>query len=119
MASCTFRNGVKQSMADEQTTPEATETETEEVTPATPAGTGKDELPAANPTDQLPDDHPLVKALAAEKAKIKELAAKASRLAEIEEAQKPELQKAKERAEAAEGTLATLQAAQQISDWKT
>ena len=37
---------------------------------------------------QLPDDHPLVKTLAAQKSAIKELKAKASRLDEIEEAQK-------------------------------
>lgn len=37
----------------------------------------------------LPDDHPLVKTLAANKTEIKELKAKAQRLDEIEEAQKP------------------------------
>ena len=50
----------------------------------------------------LPDDHPLVKTLAAQKELIKDLKGKAGRLDEIEEANKSELQKAIERAERAE-----------------
>jgi hypothetical protein len=106
----------------ETQSPEETETVTEEETP-TPAQVAKKAQPKpAEPqadSTELPADHPLVKALEAQKATIKELKSKASRLDEIEEAQKSELQKAIERAEAAEGTLATLQAAQQISDWKS
>lgn len=65
--------------------------------------------PTQEPVDapiELPADHPLVKTLAAQKETIKELRGKASRLDEIEEAQKTELQKAQERAEAAETALA-------------
>lgn len=51
---------------------------------------------------ELPSDHPLVRTLAAQKAQIKELKAKAARLDELEEAQKSELEKAIARAEAAE-----------------
>lgn len=51
---------------------------------------------------QLPADHPLVKAYEATKAKNAELREKATRLDEIEEAQKTELEKAVARAEAAE-----------------
>lgn len=51
---------------------------------------------------QLPDDHPLVKAYLATKAKIVELKEKATRLDEIEESQKTELEKAIARAETAE-----------------
>lgn len=75
--------------------------------------------PQSDPTDQLPADHPLVKAFAAQKALIKDLKPKAAQLDQLVEAQKSELQKANERAEAAEGTLATIQVAQQISDWKS
>ena len=59
---------------------------------------------------QLPDDHPLVKTLAAQKEQMKELRAKATRLDEIEEAQKTEAQKLLERAEAAEKLAAEAQA---------
>lgn len=50
--------------------------------------------------DQLPADHPLVKTLAAQKAAIKELKAKAARLDEIEEASKSETQRLADRADA-------------------
>lgn len=50
----------------------------------------------------LPDDHPLVKTLAAQKEQIRELKEKATRLDEIEESQKSELEKWQARAEAAE-----------------
>jgi hypothetical protein len=64
-------------------------------TPAEPV------VPPSQPI-QLPDDHPLVRTLAAQKEQIKELRTKAGRLDEIEEAQKSEVQKALDRAEAAE-----------------
>ena len=60
---------------------------------------------------QLPDDHPLVRTLAAQKEQIKELKGKAGRLDEIEEAQKTELQKAVERAERAEQAAAAAESA--------
>lgn len=63
------------------------------------------ETPAAPKGDApitLPDDHPLVKTLAAQKETLRELREKARRLDEIDEANKTELQKAIERAEAAE-----------------
>lgn len=50
----------------------------------------------------LPDDHPLVKTLAAQKELIKELKAKAGRVDELEDSSKTELQKLTERLEAAE-----------------
>lgn len=53
---------------------------------------------------RLPDDHPLVKTLAAQKAELKEAKAKAARLDEIEEANKTEAQRAAERLAAAEQT---------------
>lgn len=71
-------------MSDEQTA------ETVE----TPAGTSED---SATDGAVLPDDHPLVRALAAQKEQIKSLKAKAQRLDEIEDAQKSEAQRAAER----------------------
>lgn len=47
--------------------------------------------------EQYPQDHPLVKTLAAQKAQLKEYRAKASRLDEIEEAQKSEAEKVADR----------------------
>jgi hypothetical protein len=62
--------------------------------------------------EQYPEDHPLVTALArqkdklaAERARTEALAEKARRFDELEEANKTELQKAQERAEAAERAL--------------
>ena len=55
---------------------------------------------------QLPDDHPLVKTLAAQKSAIKELKAKASRLDEIEEAQKSEAEKVADRLAKADSEVA-------------
>lgn len=75
----------------------ATSTETVETTePATVASDGP---------IQLPDDHPLVKTLAAQKEALRELRTKAQKFDELEEAKKTELQKAQERAEAAEAAL--------------
>lgn len=59
---------------------------------------------------KLPDDHPLVKALAAQKDEIKTLKAKASRLDEIEEANKTAEEKAAERLAAAEKAAAQAEA---------
>src|SRR5690625_7358901 len=51
---------------------------------------------------QLPEDHPLVKTLAAQKEQIKSLKERAQRLDDIEESQKSETEKANERLTAAE-----------------
>lgn len=74
--------------------------------------------PQPDPTDQLPADHPLVKAFAAQKALIKELKPKAAQLDTLVESQKSELQKALDRATEAEGVAYALQAAQQVNDLK-
>ena len=57
---------------------------------------------------QLPDDHPLVKTLAAQKNVIKELKAKASRLDEIEESQKSEAEKVADRLAKADADVAAI-----------
>lgn len=59
---------------------------------------------------ELPSDHPLVKTLAAQKATIRELKAKASRLDEIEESQKSETEKFTERLSKAEAEAAAVPA---------
>lgn len=69
------------------------------VTTETPAASADE---ATEKELQLPDDHPLVKSLAAQKAEIKALKEKASRLDQLEEAQKSAEEKAAERAAAAE-----------------
>jgi len=58
--------------------------------------------------EQLPDDHPLVKTLAAQKATIKELKAKSARLDELEEAQKTDAEKAADRIAKAEAEAASV-----------
>lgn len=58
----------------------------------------------------LPDDHPLVKTLAAQKDEIRSLKEKATRLDEIEEASKSEAQKQAERLAAAEKAAADAEA---------
>ena len=70
-----------------------------------PTPQGGETPPTANPV-QLPDDHPLVKTLAAQKEAIKELRGKAQRLDEIEEANKSEIEKAQDRAAKAEAKAA-------------
>jgi len=57
-------------------------------------------------TEQFPADHPLVKTLAAQKAQLKELKAKASRLDEIEESQKSEAEKVADRLAKADAVVA-------------
>lgn len=78
-------------------TAEATETEVE----------GQQEQEQAH---ELPADHPLVKTLAAQKAAIKELKGKASRLDALEEAQKSETEKAADRIAKAETEVASVPA---------
>lgn len=79
-----------------------------------PAGTetgpeGAADAPTNDPI-HLPDDHPLVKAYAAQKDEIKALKARASKLDEIEDAQKTEAQRAAERIAALESAAATAKA---------
>jgi hypothetical protein len=54
---------------------------------------GTEDTGTADTGEQLPADHPLVKTLAANKAEIKALRAKAKRLDEIEESTKTEAQR--------------------------
>lgn len=63
--------------------------------PMPPAANGSSDNGKDAPT-QLPEDHPLVRALAAQKDEIKALKAKAARLDEIEDAQKSEAERAAE-----------------------
>lgn len=65
-------------------------------------------------SQDLPSDHPLVKTLAAQKAAIKELKSKASRLDELEESQKSEAEKAADRISKAEAEAASVPA--KVSD---
>ena len=60
--------------------------------------------------NRLPDDHPLVKTLASQKDEIKALKAKATRLDEIEDAQKTAEQRAAESLSAAEKRVADAEA---------
>src|SRR5690625_1114879 len=59
---------------------------------------------------QLPDDHPLVTTLAAQKEQIRELKERAQRLDELEQAQLTEQEKAEARVKAAEERAAELEA---------
>jgi len=62
---------------------------------------------------KLPDDHPLVKTLAAQKAELK---AKSERLAQFEQAQMTETERAEARVRAAEERAAALEAANARKD---
>lgn len=84
-------------MSDQQTTEAATTTE---------ADVEQQEQPTAN--GELPADHPLVKTLAAQKAAIKELKSKASRLDALEEAQKTDAEKFADRISKAEAEAASV-----------
>lgn len=92
-------------MTDDTTTAAADETstavETESNAPAT-----------------LPDDHPLVKTLAAQKDEIKALKEKAGRLDAIEEASKTEAQKAAELLADLQAKVAGFETRDQIAAWK-
>ena len=82
-------------------------------TNATPTPPAEQDQPASGDQSapvKLPDDHPLVTALATQKDEIKELKAKAARLAEIEDAQKTAEQKSAEREAAAEKRAADAEA---------
>lgn len=68
---------------------EETPSETPKPTPPPSAANGETKGDHAS----LPDDHPLVKTLAAQKDEIRELKAKATRLDEIEEAEKSEIER--------------------------
>ncbi|MCF3941327.1 hypothetical protein [Gordonia tangerina] len=62
--------------------------------------------PEAKQWDQLPDDHPLVKTLAAQKDTIRDLKGKAARFDEIEAQRQRDEQTWQERAERAEAAIA-------------
>ena len=79
-------------------------TTTEGAETATEAST----TPDAPAFEQYPADHPLVKALAAQKAQMKDLKAKANRLDEIEEAQKSEAEKVADRLAKADAEVASV-----------
>jgi hypothetical protein len=79
-------------MSAEQTTEPATE----------PATTPSSQEPA-----QLPDDHPLVRTLAAQKEQIRDLKGAKTELDEIKEAQKSEAEKAADRIRELEGAVPT------------
>jgi len=68
------------------------------------------EEPVTEESQQLPNDHPLVKTLAAQKTAIRELKAKASRLDEIEEAQKSDAEKVADRLAKADAAVAGIPA---------
>lgn len=65
---------------------------------------------------QLPDDHPLVKTLAAQKQQIKELKEQNQRVDELEQAQLTEQEKAEARVKAAEERAAELEARNNIAE---
>lgn len=80
-------------------------------TEGTETGTEETSTEQQNETKaELPDDHPLVKTLAAQKAEIKDLKAKAKRLDEIEESQKTQAQKDADRIAKAEAEVAAVPA---------
>lgn len=66
--------------------------------------------------DQLPDDHPLVKTLQAQKEQIKKLKERAQRLDEIEQEQMSESEKSEARIRAAEERAAELESANARKD---
>jgi hypothetical protein len=80
-------------------------------TPVEPTEPTAPETSAPAEPIRLPDDHPLVKTLATLREENKVFKSKAGRLDEIEEAQKTELQKAQDRAEAAERRASDAEAA--------
>lgn len=73
--------------------------------------------PEATPA-QLPDDHPLVKTLAAQKDEIKALKEKAGRLDAIEEASRTEALTAAEQLAEAQAKLAAFETRDQLAAWK-
>lgn len=58
--------------------------------------------------EQYPEDHPLVKTLAAQKAKIKDLKVKADQFDSLEDAQKTEQQRAADKVAKAEADIAAV-----------
>lgn len=87
--------------AETSTTEQAQETEVTEPT-------ATEDKP--KPREEFPADHPLVKALEAQKAEIKTLKAKAKKLDDLEDAQKSDAQKWADRVATAEAEVATLPA---------
>jgi hypothetical protein len=74
----------------------------------TETGTEDQDQQEQQQSNELPADHPLVKTLAAQKATIKELKARAARADELEDAQKTEAEKAADRIKKAEGEAASV-----------
>src|SRR5690625_2472976 len=89
---------VQPDKSDEHSTPPA-----DEVTPDSTPETGGDEVVT------LPDDHPLVKTLEAQKEQIRKLKERAQKLDELEQAQMTEAEKAAARLEAAEKRASALE----------
>ena len=81
-------------MSDTTTDATATTDQAPKPTPP-PAAPNGSEADKSTP-EQLPEDHPLVKALAAQKDEIKALKARTARLDEIEDAQKSDAERAAE-----------------------
>lgn len=88
---------------EDQESAEVTETETE-----APEQSQQSAGPFKSSHEQLPDDHPLVKALAASREEAKELRGKARRLDELEDAQKSEAEKVADRIAKAEAEAASV-----------
>lgn len=88
-----------------ETTTDATATETPKPTPPPSAPNGSE---AKSEPIQLPEDHPLVKTLAAQKDEIKALKERVARLDEIEDAQKTDAERAAEALAEAEQARAEL-----------
>lgn len=84
--------------------------ETPETNNASEPETGGDEVV------KLPDDHPLVKTLEAQKEQIKKLKERTQKLDELEQEQMTEAEKAAARLEAAEERAAALEAANDRKD---
>lgn len=78
--------------------------------------TGAGAETATETPQQLPDDHPLVKTLAAQKEQIKTLKERAQRLDELEQANLTEQEKAEARVKAAEERAAELELRNNIAE---
>lgn len=89
-----------------------------------PEETAATEMAETTSPVQLPDDHPLVKTLAAQKEAIKQLKAaqvdpeELQRLRDLDESSKTEAQKAAERLAELEGKVKDYETREQIAAWK-
>lgn len=87
-----------------------------ETTETTDATSGDDSNGVDNGPAQLPDDHPLVTALAAQKEQIRELKERTQRLDEIEQSNLTEQEKAESRVKAAEERASELEVRNNIAE---